>query len=74
MDHAEIYYSAVFAPGTPDEHSSTLNKNNDLISGGSNGFLYQWTGNECQRVLKVSNSPIRALQVHKVTAFLYILA
>lgn len=40
-----------------------INQNDDLVSGGSNGYVYLWRGKECANVLKVSSSPIRAMQV-----------
>lgn len=63
VDHAPIYYCTAFIQQPDDGTGGSLNKNDDLVSGGSNGYVYLWRGQECAQVLKVSTSPVRALQV-----------
>lgn len=63
VDHAPIYYCSAFMKPCDDLAGGTINKNDDLVSGGSNGYVYLWRGKECAHVLKVSRSPVRAMQV-----------
>lgn len=42
---------------------AAISRNDDLVSGGSNGYVYLWRGKECALVLKLSSSPIRTMQV-----------
>ena len=64
VDHAPIYYCTAFIKQfSSEDNTNGLNKNQDLISGGSNGYVYMWRGQECANVLKVSSSPVKAIVV-----------